>query len=108
MGEGGGADDLVVRGASDADVLKVGRVEAGQHRDRDDLRIEARRRLCLFEHRTAARGVDGEDRGFERAQRLNRLGDGVRTVRSEERRVGKEWVSTCRSGWAPYHYKKNE
>src|SRR3546814_20230968 len=23
--------------------------------------------------------------------------------RSEERRVGKEWVSTCRSGWTPYH-----
>src|SRR3546814_13158375 len=27
--------------------------------------------------------------------------------RSEERRVGKECVSTCRSRWAPYHYKKN-
>src|SRR3546814_18502082 len=26
--------------------------------------------------------------------------------RSEERRVGKECVSTCRSRWAPYHYKK--
>src|SRR3546814_13442362 len=24
-------------------------------------------------------------------------------VRSEERRVGKEWVSTCRSWWAPSH-----
>src|SRR3546814_7431367 len=24
-------------------------------------------------------------------------------VRSEERRVGKEWVSTCRSRWSPYH-----
>src|SRR3546814_12745840 len=24
-------------------------------------------------------------------------------VRSEERRVGKECVSTCRSGWAQYH-----
>src|SRR3546814_20792542 len=23
--------------------------------------------------------------------------------RSEERRVGKEWVSTCRSRWSPYH-----
>src|SRR3546814_15264554 len=23
--------------------------------------------------------------------------------RSEERRVGKEWVSTCRSGWSPSH-----
>src|SRR3546814_21112061 len=26
-----------------------------------------------------------------------------RTVRSEERRVGKECVSTCRSRWAPYN-----
>src|SRR3546814_19425048 len=25
------------------------------------------------------------------------------TLRSEERRVGKEWVSTCRSRWSPYH-----
>src|SRR3546814_4664147 len=23
--------------------------------------------------------------------------------RSEERRVGTEWVSTCRSRWSPYH-----
>src|SRR3546814_11948532 len=23
--------------------------------------------------------------------------------RSEERRVGKEWFSRCRSGWSPYH-----
>src|SRR3546814_16433687 len=27
--------------------------------------------------------------------------------RSEERRVGKECVSTCRSRWSPHHYKKN-
>src|SRR3546814_18335678 len=25
---------------------------------------------------------------------------------SEERRVGKECVSTCRSRWSPYHYNK--
>src|SRR3546814_20089550 len=30
--------------------------------------------------------------------------DGVPTkLRSEERRVGKECVSTCRSRWSPYH-----
>src|SRR3546814_17171568 len=28
------------------------------------------------------------------------------TSRSEERRVGKECVSTCRSRWSPCHYKK--
>src|SRR3546814_2112000 len=26
-----------------------------------------------------------------------------RVIRSEERRVGKECVSTCRSRWSPYH-----
>src|SRR3546814_13575605 len=28
--------------------------------------------------------------------------------RSEERRVGKEGASTCRSRWWPYHYKKKK
>src|SRR3546814_9426706 len=29
--------------------------------------------------------------------------DYVNSARSEERRVGKECVSTCRSRWSPYH-----
>src|SRR3546814_17488513 len=29
--------------------------------------------------------------------------DIVADIRSEERRVGKECVSTCRSRWSPYH-----
>src|SRR3546814_17929152 len=29
-----------------------------------------------------------------------------RLMRSEERRVGKECVSPCRSRWSPYNYKK--
>src|SRR3546814_10810612 len=33
-------------------------------------------------------------------QRFGRLGG---CARSEERRVGKECVSTCRSRWSPYH-----
>src|SRR3546814_13827522 len=37
-----------------------------------------------------------------------RLGDRRRApqaiaLRSAERRVGKEWVRTCRSGWSPLH-----
>src|SRR3546814_19346781 len=42
-----------------------------------------------------------------------RSGDGARCApvrpqsRAEERRVGKECVSTCRSRWTQYHYKKN-
>src|SRR3546814_12252705 len=34
------------------------------------------------------------------------LGDLPDRRRSEERRVGKECVSTCRSRWSPYHDKK--
>src|SRR3546814_17092150 len=33
---------------------------------------------------------------------------GALPVRSEERRVGKECVSTCRSRWSPYHLKKHK
>src|SRR3546814_13251804 len=38
----------------------------------------------------------------------SRVGHGLnnallRALRSEERRVGQEWVSTCRSGWWPSH-----
>src|SRR3546814_4726107 len=29
--------------------------------------------------------------------------DSLASIRSEERRVGKECVSTCRSRWLPYH-----
>src|SRR3546814_222663 len=33
---------------------------------------------------------------------------GIFGYRSEERRVGKECVITCRSRWSPYHYKKQD
>src|SRR3546814_21027449 len=39
--------------------------------------------------------------------RPRRPGGSDTPARSEERRVGKECVSTCRSRWSPYHYKKN-
>src|SRR3546814_12180273 len=38
----------------------------------------------------------------ERPQRSGRV-TGFKRFRSEERRVGKECVSTCRSRWSPYH-----
>src|SRR3546814_13267003 len=34
--------------------------------------------------------------------------DWLRATRSEERRVGKECVSTCRSRWVPYTSKKKQ
>src|SRR3546814_14224315 len=38
----------------------------------------------------------------ERAVVLQEIGQAYDTPRSEERRVGKECVSTCRSRWSPY------
>src|SRR3546814_19430385 len=39
-------------------------------------------------------------------QALSAAVERVTMRRSEERRVGKECVSTCRSRWSPYHSKK--
>src|SRR6056297_3836065 len=40
-----------------------------------------------------------------RIRAATRTGPRRRPSRSEERRVGKECVSTCRSRWSPHHYK---
>src|SRR3546814_11078765 len=42
---------------------------------------------------------------FNRAGWINRLAH-IDAMRAAERRVGKECVSTCRSGWSRYHSKK--
>src|SRR3546814_5443353 len=41
-------------------------------------------------------------------ERLAVVGAGYIGLISEERRVGKECVGTCRSRWWTYHYKKTE
>src|SRR3546814_20257071 len=45
---------------------------------------------------------DAGQLGFKAAVNLL-LGQADAEERSEERRVGKECVSTCRSRWSPYH-----
>src|SRR3546814_15681683 len=60
----------------------------------------------------ARRGSDGVAYEAARCPQAGQPGSfGRRSVlkrkRSEERRVGKECVSTCRSRWSPYHKKKN-
>src|SRR3546814_13090764 len=52
---------------------------------------------------TAANRISDRQRIAHRRYRM-----GNRFQRSEERRVGNECVSTCRSRWSPYHYKKNK
>src|SRR3546814_16391099 len=52
-------------------------------------------------------GFGAKVRDWNRTDLLNhwRAAWAAHENRSEERRVGKECVSTCRSRWSPYHYK---
>src|SRR3546814_2569398 len=45
---------------------------------------------------------------YSRRSRCRSFFHSVFILRSEERRVGKECVSTCRSRWSQYHYKKKK
>src|SRR3546814_6665766 len=48
--------------------------------------------------------VKGTGQGaVEEIIRIRNEGGPFTSLRSDERRVGKECVSTCRSRWAPYH-----
>src|SRR3546814_15299305 len=50
---------------------------------------------CMFLQRSYWPFLDGSASSLPSSQQSNQ--------RSEERRVGKECVSTCRSRWSPYH-----
>src|SRR3546814_11454445 len=45
----------------------------------------------------------GGGKGMRIARSEAEVREGLRSARSEERRVGEECVSTCRSRWSPYH-----
>src|SRR3546814_6061699 len=68
--------------------------------------------LCPFDEAPAKSDEEGliVARGKTSYALLNLFpyNSGHLLVRSEERRVGKECVRTCRSRWSPYHYKKTE
>src|SRR3546814_11322339 len=66
----------------------------------DDLMIEA------FEEALADARIERDQ--IEAAWMGNALDDINVGNRSEERRVGKECVSTCRSLWSPYQAKKKK
>src|SRR3546814_8587600 len=68
------------------------------------------RRFGLFRSSRIPPSCDGASRNLATTRCLTALslgricdvGSGF-AIRSEERRVGKECVSTCRSRWSPYH-----
>src|SRR3546814_4870572 len=55
--------------------------------------------FVVIRHRDAGRSQPGGGIRTEHALTRHQL----EANRSEERRVGKECVSTCRSRWSPYH-----
>src|SRR3546814_15218669 len=52
--------------------------------------------------------IEEEDDGMDGASALDQPRRGPFGMRSEERRVGKECVSRCRSRWSRYLKKKNK
>src|SRR3546814_11709408 len=75
--------------------LDLGRLDIAQERDTPSPQpCEMRRRA------PAAAQIIAADRAIALLGQL-------RPPRSEERRVGKACVSTCRSRWSPYHQKNN-
>src|SRR3546814_12984821 len=88
----------------------VGRLRLGREDAQAVERLFRHRLILLAQHF----GIDEAGRDDGAVRLLHKpQGDVVplavigRAARSEERRVGKECVSTCRSRWSPYHYKKN-
>src|SRR3546814_21002055 len=63
-----------------------------------EVTVQERQLVHGVEQVAAAAGVTGEPLRPAAEQAV---------LRSEERRVGKECVSTCRSRWSPYHSKKH-
>src|SRR3546814_19859704 len=56
----------------------------------------------------SATASQGQNRsGFRRITQQAMMAVAIPGMRSEERRVGQECVSTCRSRWSPKHYIKN-
>src|SRR3546814_19347410 len=83
------------------------------HARRSRLRLHPRRRPADAEPAALrdlpAVAAVGTVRGVARNRRSGQAEAGVllrRGARSEERRVGKGCVSTCRSRWSTYHEKK--
>src|SRR3546814_18381929 len=81
-----------------SDLQRLGLLEAGHPRVEDEGQD-----LALLGRVALVELADEHDRVG-----VGAVGDEGLRPRSEERRVGKECVSTCRSRWSPDTYKKND
>src|SRR3546814_11332401 len=81
-----------------ADLVGVG----GFDLDHPDLIVGEQQQLRILHRHDDEQFVEVVNSDLE--DRRHAIAD----LRSEERRVGKECVSTCRSRWSPYHSKKKK
>src|SRR3546814_11293652 len=63
--------------------------------------VHAKSYSSIFSTLISTKEIDEAFRWSEENENLQRKARII--LRSEERRVGKECVSTCRSRWSPYH-----
>src|SRR3546814_16558785 len=91
--------------SSDLVALDVGLVDVRVAGDLQPVLLQLRERVVL----RAVHHQVVEARRLVPARKVVVLGDLEEAEpRSEERRGGKECVSTCRSRWAPYHLKNKK
>src|SRR3546814_12530379 len=91
--------------------IEVRVTPASHGRDMSDLFVGCRDVLLDGSHdllvKVHARAMPRKTLNAARYFQRYKLDNLLNAERSEERRVGKEWVSTCRSRWSPYNSKKN-
>src|SRR3546814_3067571 len=69
----------------------------------DEILVRPQGLWCTDAHIHAQFGADHQQRIAHVIAGIAQVGVADVMQRSEERRVGKECVSTCRSRWSPYH-----
>src|SRR3546814_17272332 len=85
----------------------------------DPAEVEAAQKIAVFWPNQDGRGVHvnvsggGVTKSAQHRDNAVKLleflvSDEEQKIRSEERRGGKECVSTCRCRWSPYHYNKKK
>src|SRR3546814_19979686 len=94
---------IAARALSHLHLCEFQRLAAGALDAPDRPAFTMRRQCTALTYELIGPGTEGDELGGDQAALA---GVGVIAkppFRSEERRVGKECVSTCRSRWSPYH-----
>src|SRR3546814_17245266 len=93
---------LVMACAGAMSVLPTSSAQAAEATVKCDLVFNLSGWSLIYKHAEGAGTVTCSN-GQQANVKIVVVGGGLTAGRSEERRVGKECVSTCRSRWSPYH-----